>query len=220
MYFADNPNVAQSYATDFSGTRDYPIEGGGRVPGWIGRGILAGRSIDEYINDFQNRLKTSEPHQIGPVSDVLEGLNKVKAGARVQKPSYLYNVTSDIDPEHLLDWDKPLSEQSQHVKDALAQIMKEKSLSGYGAVNYGTANAIRNEYMQKAQGTGEDFIRGLSEGWEGLTDASKGEDASQLLNAHGIPGIKYLDQGSRGVSGGSHNYVIFDPSRMRILERK
>jgi hypothetical protein len=38
-----------------------------------------------------------------------------------------------------------------------------------------------------------------------------------LLQA-GIPGIKYLDEGSRGAGKGTRNYVVFDPSTVKILE--
>lgn len=34
-------------------------------------------------------------------------------------PGHMYESELNVDPEHMLDWDKPLSEQSQHVQDAL-----------------------------------------------------------------------------------------------------
>jgi hypothetical protein len=39
------------------------------------------------------------------------------------------------------------------------------------------------------------------------------------LNEVGIPGIRYLDQGSRGAGEGSHNYVVFDANTMNIIRR-
>jgi hypothetical protein len=44
--------------------------------------------------------------------------------------------------------------------------------------------------------------------------------ASLALRDAGIPGIKYLDQGSRGAGEGTHNYVLFDPAHVKVLERK
>lgn len=35
----------------------------------------------------------------------------------------------------------------------------------------------------------------------------------------GIPGIRYLDQGSRGAGEGSHNYVVFDAATIDILRK-
>jgi hypothetical protein len=48
----------------------------------------------------------------------------------------------------------------------------------------------------------------------GKTDAQKSKNALNI----GIKGIKYLDQGSRE-AGGTNNFVIFDPSNVKILER-
>jgi hypothetical protein len=39
------------------------------------------------------------------------------------------------------------------------------------------------------------------------------------LNKSGIPGIRYLDQGSRGAGEGSRNYVAFDPKMIEILKK-
>lgn len=35
----------------------------------------------------------------------------------------------------------------------------------------------------------------------------------------GIPGIRYLDHGSRGAGEGSHNYVVFDDATIDILRK-
>jgi len=43
--------------------------------------------------------------------------------------------------------------------------------------------------------------------------------ASQTLKEAGIPGIKYLDQGSRSAGSGSSNYVMFDPSLIDIVKK-
>ena len=43
--------------------------------------------------------------------------------------------------------------------------------------------------------------------------------ASELMAEAGIPGIKYLDNTSRDGAGTSSNYVIFDDSMIKILEK-
>ena len=43
--------------------------------------------------------------------------------------------------------------------------------------------------------------------------------ASELMAEAGIPGIKYLDNTSRDGAGTSNNYVIFDDSMIKILEK-
>ncbi len=41
----------------------------------------------------------------------------------------------------------------------------------------------------------------------------------QELRAAGIPGVRYLDAGSRGAGDGSRNYVVFDDSLISILNK-
>ena len=45
------------------------------------------------------------------------------------------------------------------------------------------------------------------------------EEARKALSAAGIPGIKYLDQGSRAAGDGSRNYVVFNPSLIEIMRK-
>jgi len=54
----------------------------------------------------------------------------------------------------------------------------------------------------------------LSSGWNRFRGAS-----SRMLREAGIPGIKYLDQGSRSAGEGSRNYVVFDDSIINILRK-
>jgi hypothetical protein len=45
--------------------------------------------------------------------------------------------------------------------------------------------------------------------------------AAQRLREAGIPGIRYLDRGSRGTGAGTSNFVVFpgEENALRILER-
>lgn len=55
-----------------------------------------------------------------------------------------------------------------------------------------------------------------------LSDRFKGDNAavSDELAGEGIPGIRYLDAGSRGGTGdGTKNTVVFDPSILRIVRK-
>jgi hypothetical protein len=40
-----------------------------------------------------------------------------------------------------------------------------------------------------------------------------------MLKQAGIPGIKYLDAGSRSAGDGSRNYVVFDPKIIEIVRK-
>jgi hypothetical protein len=43
--------------------------------------------------------------------------------------------------------------------------------------------------------------------------------ATQDLQGFGIPGIRYLDAGSRGAGDGSRNYVVFDENLIEIVRK-
>jgi hypothetical protein len=45
------------------------------------------------------------------------------------------------------------------------------------------------------------------------------QEIADKLNNAGIPGIKYLDQGSRAAGEGSRNFVVFDAKTIDILKK-
>ena len=104
----------------------------------------------------------------------------------------MYEVNIGADPEHFLDWDKPLSEQHPVVQQAFKSLGYEGGLDAAG-------NPM----------SGGDIVH------------SFGNPAStaQLFQQAGIPGIRYLDQGSRGSGQGTRNYVVFDAATIDILRK-
>ncbi len=97
----------------------------------------------------------------------------------------LYRVRINADREHFLDWDKPLSEQPENVKAAVEKLFPD------GKTSWG--------YKLK---TGEDVVRALAGEMRGDRPiASDPAAASNALLKFGIPGIKYLDHGSRPIAG-------------------
>lgn len=91
----------------------------------------------------------------------------------------------------MLDWDKPLSQQSDAVKAAARKLGVD---------------------MEKAYG-------GIGGSGENLYKATRNNPA--LLTEFGIPGIRYLDGGSRGTGQGTSNFVVFpgNENLLTILER-
>jgi len=118
----------------------------------------------------------------------------------------LYQVNIPEDSE-LLDWDKPLTEQSEKVREALSKIGID-SLSGFYQRS-GKYNSVLDLIPPSA--TGKELV-------EILRTEQRGErDASLYLNSLGIPGLKYLDANSRNPSGrNTSNYVIWDETRVTI----
>lgn len=112
----------------------------------------------------------------------------------------LYKV--DLPDEHIakmLDWDKPLSQQPKGAQDALAKIDPDMYHPTGG--DYDPTELGQMIYQRLAQ---------------------KGQDAAATaMRSAGIPGIRYLDGGSRGAGTGSSNFVIFPQNEglLQILER-
>ena len=109
----------------------------------------------------------------------------------------MYEVDINANPEDFLDWDAPLSAQPQSVRDALAE-------TGYVAPEGSDIGNMsgRMAYAKLAGGTNDTA------------------PATEALRAKGIPGIKYLDAGSRGADGdGSRNYVVFDEKIISIVRK-
>lgn len=85
----------------------------------------------------------------------------------------------------LLDYDAPLSQQPQAVQDAV------RALEADGSIAPGTLDA---------DPSGAVIYSALGEP----------QEASRLLREAGIPGLRYLDGGSRAAGDGTHNFVIWD----------
>ena len=123
----------------------------------------------------------------------------------IERPGNLYKV--DIPDEaigRMLDWDKPLSEQPQAVRDLVAT-----------RPDVAKKLAFQQSFLGR-EPTGQAIYVALGGGPQ-LPSAAA---ASELLKQSGIPGLRYLDAGSRGAKGGTYNTVLFDDALAKILERQ
>lgn len=197
LYLADSPDVAKSYQAGLS-SQKY-ISGGKELRGneaWAAQFLhdFQGDALPKKIDVNTAIEKAQKVWGKGGVPP--EMLNTIKnldrVGVSVENGA-LYKV--DLPDEHIakmLDWDKPLSQQPQSVQAAFG------SVDPNGRINTGLAY----------------------ERWR----AQQGVDpvaASEKLKALGIPGVKYLDGGSRGTGAGTSNYVVFpgNENLLSILER-
>ena len=103
--------------------------------------------------------------------------------------SNLYNVDLDVDPNTMLDWDAPLSEQPENVRKVAEYFGIKTTPSG----------------MKEAKGS--DIYRAISASeqrppFDNSTLNPGNVEGSAYLNQQGIPGIRYLDGSSRMKTGG------------------
>jgi hypothetical protein len=203
LYLAEHPAVAREYQEKLSST------GGAKnlaaQYGDVDKGIAeAQRRIESYkqlianggggaMDRAQSMLRLSEKN--------LQDLSAMKAGLPENTGS-LYKV--DLPDEHIakmLDWDKPLSQQHPDVQAIAQSLMKGGTQNQFGWLS----NADSPGGMAM---TGKQFLNSLQGG------------EAQMQKA-GIPGIRYLDGGSRGAGTGSSNFVVFpgNEDMLSILER-
>ena len=246
MYFAGNEGVARRYRDKLAGGND-DIEVGGHfyspheIKAYgedanelekdlaLHRGQLA-EILKLYgnSNDAGDRANFTKHHtyRLGQIAR-LENLKKHPIPAI--HPGHMYEVAIHAPDEHFLHWDKPLSEQHSHVRKALTKLGlpdydEETSLADEKLLAALNGPANTSSPSHPANPTGKQIHGKLVEDLHlGRNPAkpfkqSHADIASRLLSA-GIPGIKYLDQGSRGAGQGTHNYVVFDPRHVETVRR-
>ena len=113
--------------------------------------------------------------------------------APMKNPGNLYTVEG---PENdvLLDYDIIRRNQPDIVKEAMEAAEHEFEGTSF------------SDFF-----TGSDFYNFLSR------KLGSAKDASMWLNEHGIPGLRYLDNGSRNTGEGTHNFVIWDTDLLKIM---
>jgi hypothetical protein len=119
----------------------------------------------------------------------------------------LYKV--DIPDEYLpsmVNWDQQLKNQPEIIKTFIKK-------------NIDDLTADMHKFKPDSQ---KDVIWDRLKGIDLMTWANEKYGkikAAELLNSEGIKGIRYLDEGSRGTGKGTSNFVVFDPSTVKILEQ-
>jgi len=197
--------------------------------------LLGNLSQVNNIADVQNVL--------GGVSSRAKVLYSRIVKPKLVKPDVgagrMYELNINANPEDFLDWDKPLSEQpnvlsrlgystmdENAIQEEAARIME--AMPGGAWMNDPASKARIDELQamldRKApSGTGQDLYRGgASDDVSGiLSQMGYGDPAaqSQALREAGIPGIRYLDAGSRAAGDGSRNYVVFDENLISIVRK-
>lgn len=206
LYFADNPEVAKTYA------------GAGRAVDRAKDGYSAIEdSLSNLMSKYQDKGRYSEA---GAIEELLINRSPAKARQRFADdpkalaeiarhenkfiPSNLYKV--DLPDEQIakmLDYDAPIKNQPAALKAIRDRLPEDMRRSFDVNVDSGIsgANAYKNWLWDS-----------------GKTEAAKAE----TLRGMGIPGIRYLDGGSRGAGQGTSNFVVFPGNEglLKILERQ
>jgi hypothetical protein len=181
LYFAEERKVAKDYQTQLALNARQNLS------------AVEQMMYDTLERANWNRARAkrlfADEHGVDISDPYLDRIDKIEKAS----PGRMYEVNINADPEHFLDWDKPLSEQP-HIAEKLGKagynipgISSDTSYLEKMAAEQGPEswyalqlNSIRNT-MNKP---GSEFV------------PKRAEDVDAIRQA-GIPGIKYLDQGSR-----------------------
>jgi hypothetical protein len=143
-------------------------------------------------------------------------LNKFEG---IPRTGNLYKV--DLPDEKIatmLDWDKPLSQQSPQVQAAIEKITGIKAdKAKLNEFDDALLNALQGGTTELPKQPLDPMGSDLYQRIIGGGNAS----VAQKLQEQGVAGVKYFDEGSRTAGQGTRNFVIFpgEEKSMTILER-
>jgi hypothetical protein len=205
---------------------------------------LTGDEAVQYAGKKLSDMGTNgNPHMRQVYYDASNAVFDLRGKKWGTSPGRMYEVDINADPSHFLDWDKPLSQQPQAVQDLynarIAPGLKTREIGSnpnFGAMtdvihpDGGSLGVFTSEKLpdvlqnpsKYVPTKGEDFYSKLAnDAWDRTGGRSMQTDAaaSQVLRDAGIPGIKYLDQGSRAAGEGSRNYVVFNDKLIDIVKK-
>jgi hypothetical protein len=245
LYLAESPDVAGRYQRALADK----VQRGRAIADAAGKEIPIGNTIDadalaaldmvsagkalpkNHASLFSKAIAeqdkiartATDPNAVARAAQVKQRLLDLKnSGARLfDEQSNLYKVDLPDDAiAKMLDWDKPLRKQSPEVRAAIAEYEKMLKDAGMVDPNGDTSGLL-----------GKGFYESLGYAMRGkaiekndiaqTTQRAMQENASRALKAAGIPGLRYLDGGSRGAGAGTSNYVVFPGNEglLTILER-
>jgi len=198
LYFAEAPEVAEGYARNLA-NRDLANQG--RLNAHANAQRLANLAGDpKYAADDVRFVLSNEPNhpQKRLLQDTLMFLESGDFAKPLQTKGSLYKV--DIPDEkiaQMLDWDKPLSQQPKAVQEAINK--SEYALRDMAMDLYGKKDPLGSEIARAAL---------------------KPQEFAEHMKELGVPGIRYLDQGSRGTGKGTSNFVVFpgEEESIKMLE--
>ena len=202
--------------------------------------------LDDYLMANLGDVSAARTNLLADLRDVRSGggdvkdyqrtladLRNIRGDVQNADLGHLYNVelkwpnaareaSDPLGEHHLLDWDAPYEQQPQNIQDLFAQTHES-------VVNKRTG--IRQGLRQKFAAQGK--VAPIREQMSPITgqqlydqiasELNSRELASKYINQKGIPGIRYLDQGSRVSSGGDLVDVFKGPqgwhSKIKVTNR-
>lgn len=221
LYFAENPATARGYKRKLSGVFGRGVNddlirsaSGGLSLNKEHLAVLRHFASEDNLSalDAAKRVQWRFPElrddgRAG-VGEIHRGLMAAIEQTRNAGKGRMYEVNIKAKPEDFLDWDKPVHKQRSNIQNAIQGALTQRVDQSPEAVDMLRGLARGREYAAS------DAYSALFNPWD-----RKGAAGSEALRDAGIPGIRYLDQGSRRSGEGSSNYVVFDAGLIDILKK-
>lgn len=211
LYFAQREGTAKSYKNELSTSIDYdgkPILRRNKQVGTTGDEDLDDSliadlgDVDKSIQYFEKDLQSDSDALRDDAVIQIEKLKNAKSKVTTTSGGHMYEVDINASPDELLDYDLPLSQQSDAIQLAAIPIMEKiQKLSPDSKLDPDMSGGALYRMYSEYRGKNPEF-------------------ASEGLKEVGIKGIKYADQQTRSSKGArTNNYVIFDDSLIDIARK-
>jgi hypothetical protein len=201
-YFSESQDIAKEYLAPKANSsvsnflyKDKPIDPNNEMK------RSAAYALNYFKGDKESILKMYKPeyYESGSGKQFKKYIDTMNF-ADIKPAGTLYKVDiPDKDIPKMLEWDKPIKDQPE-MFSLIKSNIKDSDIRKTFENNVKSGITGSNAYSN--------YIGGK-------TDAEKSRNALQL----GIKGIKYLDEGSSKAGKGINNFVVFDPSQVKILEK-
>ena len=184
-----------------------------------------------YKHERQSAVKHNDNVLANLLAEYIAALNKLSGYKNDRKNGNIY--FADI-PENyeLLNWDAKISEQSEQVKANISRMVQYLVRQGYssgqtlGIPSNIVFMAINPDSMNAGDITGGALYQNVFNIF--MNEDSSNDDwnkkrikaqtkASALFNKFSIPGHRYFDRISRSDGKGTHNFVIWNMDRIKLL---
>lgn len=245
LYFASKEDVARWYADALSQGKD-PRNAINDVIWQFNDQKIAQptyENIKDWISDNNALYKYSDNdavmrrlHEAINATDVDDRFHALKElDNLLPEPTKgsMYEVGIRANPNYLLDWDKPMRDQSAEIRSILdpyateaaerANIARKQMLAkgkDFMGRPYKPEKLERlNTVAEPGDFRGSAIYTRMQNDLGANSPGDKAPEVSQKLLETGIPGIRYLDGSSRSAGFGTSNFVVFDPSIIDINRR-
>lgn len=238
LYFTDSEDIAKFYKDKLSDemTSDVRYSFKGEeyergTPEWKMLSTIYNRgtaNAKKLVKELKSDLAKGEPYITADQVNRYEAiLNQAPKKSQI-KQNFGRTYEVDIAPKvsELIDYDKPLGEQNQFIKDALKKVADEMNINdarnlGFDDFEFGGSEQKAINAAKKVMLDKDQSVVAFLNNWA----VFRGEQGAgeELLKKHGVRGIKYKANqgvGARNVpEQGANNYVIFDDKDVSIKRK-